>query len=195
MTQDLKSGRTPATGAAGMTLLLSGWTTASYLARGRLHLPRGHVGTALRFADGSKSEVFRETTLSRPPTADPCVLVVEFRLRAVTGRGHRAFRGASLLSTPLFAGFPGFFSKLWLGPDQRGVYRGLYEWDGPALAEHYARTVHHLLAVVCVPGSVQHHLLPGVRRDALLAAPERFVDPARRSTDEASAWWRPVKAS
>lgn len=168
MTQDLQRTMWPARGAAAVALLRSASTTASYLSKGRLHVPRDHVGTSWRFADGSQSKVFRETTLSRPPTADPCVLVVEFRLRVVSGSGHRVFRGASLLSTPLFAGFPGFYSKLWLGPDPRGVYRGLYEWDGPPLAEYYARTLHHVLALVCVPGSIQHHIQPGVRRDALL---------------------------
>jgi hypothetical protein len=149
----------------------------------------------LRFADGSESEVFRETTLGRSPTADPCVLVVEFRLRLVSGWGHRAFRAASLLSTPVFAGFPGFFSKLWLGPDERGVYRGLYEWDGPSLAERYAGMLRRVLGLACAPGSLQHHILPGVRREALLADPERFGEPLRRDTDPASVWWRLVKAS
>jgi hypothetical protein len=48
---------------------------------------------------------------------------------AVRGLGHAAFRGESLLNTPLFAGFPGFVSKLWLANDGLGRYRGLYEWD------------------------------------------------------------------
>ena len=54
----------------------------------------------------------------------PCVLVVEFRLQAVRGRGHAMFRRESLLNTPLFAGFPGLVSKLWLADDERGRYRG-----------------------------------------------------------------------
>ena len=53
----------------------------------------------LRFADGSSARVYRETTVDRGATADPCVLVVEFRLRAVRGRGHAAFRAESLLNT------------------------------------------------------------------------------------------------
>jgi hypothetical protein len=38
--------------------------------------------------------------LDRHPTRDPCVLVVGFRLRAVRGWGHAAFRAESLLNTP-----------------------------------------------------------------------------------------------
>ena len=66
--------------------------TARLLREGRLHLPRERVGMRLRFADGTSARVYRETTVDRGATADPCVLVVEFRLRAVRGRGHAAFR-------------------------------------------------------------------------------------------------------
>ena len=108
----------------------------------------------LRFADGTSARVFRETTVDRGATLDPCVLVVEFRLRAVRGRGHAVFRRESLLNTPLFAGFPGLVSKLWLADDERGRYRGLYEWDGPRLAENYARALWRVLALVSVRGSI-----------------------------------------
>ena len=76
----------------------------------------------------------------RGPTLDPCVLIVEFRLRAVRGRGHAAFRVESMLNTPLFAGFPPASFEAVAGPRQaRGRYRGVYEWDGPRRAENYAR--------------------------------------------------------
>jgi hypothetical protein len=116
-------------------------STARLLWQRRLHLPRGQVGMRLRFADGTSARVYRETVVGRHATGDPCVLVVGFRLRAVRGWGHAAFRAESLLNTPLFAGFPGLVSKLWLADDQRGRYRGLYEWDGPARAEAYARAL------------------------------------------------------
>ena len=92
-------------------------TTAALLAQRRIHLPVRHVGRRLRFADGTSSRVYRETVVDRPPAGDPCVLVVEFRLRAVRGRGHAVFRWESLFNTPLFVGFPGFVSKLWLAHD------------------------------------------------------------------------------
>jgi hypothetical protein len=140
----------------------------------------------LRFADGTSARVFRETVVERGATADPCVLVVEFRLRAVRGRGHAIFRRESLLNTPLFAGFPGFVSKLWLADDERGRYRGLYEWDGPRRAENYARTLWRVLALVSVRGSIHYVVLPGLRRDVLLGNP-RVLD---GSTEDAAAWWR-----
>ena len=165
--------------------------TARLLRRRRMHLPAGHVGTRLRFADGTSARVYRETVVDRGATADPCVLVVEFRLRAVRGLGHAAFRAESLLNTPLFAGFPGLVSKLWLANDEHGRYRGLYEWDGPGRAEAYARALWRVLALVSVPGSIHYVVLPGLRRDELLAQPQVLDGIAAQPP----AWWRLVEVS
>src|SRR6516164_1644871 len=173
--------------AALRALISCAASTVRLLWRGRIHLPSGHVGTRLRFADGTSARVYRETVADRGATLDPCVLVVEFRLRAVRGWGHAAFRRESLLNTPLFAGFPGFVSKLWLADDDRGRYRGLYEWDDPELAENYARALWRVLALVSVPGSIHYVVLPGLRRDALLDKPELL------GGDE--AWWRLVEVT
>jgi hypothetical protein len=166
-------------------------STAGLLWRHRVHLPPDQVGRRLRFADGTSARVYRETVVRRGATEDPCVLVVEFRLRTVRGRAHAAFRLESLLNTPLFVGFPGFVSKLWLANDERGRYRGLYEWDGPQRADHYARALWRVLALVSVPGSIHYMVLPGLRRDELLARPQVLAGPAA----DGAAWWRPVEVS
>lgn len=140
----------------------------------------------LRFTDGTCARVYRETVVDRGPTLDPCVLIVEFQLRAVRGRGHAAFRMESMLNTPLFAGFPGFVSKLWLAHDELGRYRGVYEWDGPQRAENYARALWRVLALVSVRGSVHYVVLPGLDRGTLLEEPGRLADPA----ENAAVWWR-----
>ena len=44
---------------------------------------------------------------------------------------------------------------------EHGVYRGLYEWDGPAQAEAYARALWRVLALVSVRGSIHDRLGPG----------------------------------
>jgi hypothetical protein len=165
--------------------------TGRLLWRRQIHLPTGHVGMWLRFADGTSARVYRETVIERGATQDPCVLVVEFRLRAVRGRGHAAFRWESLLNTPLFAGFPGLVSKLWLADDERGRYRGLYEWDGPRRAEAYARALWRVLALVSAPGSIHYIVLPGLRRDELLARPQLVTGAAA----ELPAWWRPAEVT
>jgi hypothetical protein len=157
-------------------------STARLLRQGRLRLPARRVGMVLHFADGTSARVFRETVADRGATQDPCVLVVEFRLRAVRGLGHAVFRRESLLNTPLFAGFPGFVSKLWLADDDLGRYRGLYEWDDPFLAENYARALWRVLALVSVPGSIHYVVLPGLRPDEVLERPYLL--------GEDEAWWR-----
>jgi hypothetical protein len=174
-------------GVAGRALVRCVVSTADLLARGRIHLPSGHVGTRFRFADGTSAPVYRETVVDGRPPADPCALVVGFRLRAVRGWGHALFRWESLLNTPLFVGFPGFVSKLWLAHDERGRYRGVYEWDGPERAEYYARSLWRVLALGCEPESICFTVIPGVRRDELLRAPH-----AAGASGDAAAWWRVV---
>ena len=166
------------------------------LAQRRLHQPRDHVGRVVRFADGSHARVYRETVADVAP-ADPCVLVVMFRLRGVHGRGHVLFRVESILNTPLFAGFPGFVSKLWCAHDEHEAYRGVYEWDGPAAAESYARSLWRVLELVSEPGSIDYRVVPGVRRDQVLAYPGLLdVDPPVADPDtEAETWWRVVATS
>lgn len=170
--------------------------TASLLAHRRVHLPRHHVGLTMQFADDTEARVYRETVLAGPPPADPCVLVVEFRLRGIHGSlGHAGFRAESILNTPLFVGFPGFLSKLWLANDTHGTYRGFYEWDGPLAAEHYARSLWRVLELVSERGSIGYHVLPGVRRDALLggAAPLGRGD-GRGDSGRSGEWWELVAA-
>ena len=164
--------------------------TVRLLWQRRVHLPRDRVGMRLSFADGTSSRVYRETVVDRGPTLDPCVLIVEFRLRAVRARGHAAFRLESMLNTPLFVGFPGFVSKLWLADDEHGRYRGVYEWDGPRFAENYARALWRVLALVSARGSIHYVVLPRLSRDVLLGGPDALA-----STADGTAWWCPAKAA
>ncbi len=91
----------------------------------------------------------------------------------------------SILNTPLFVGFPGFVSKLWLAHDDRGRYRGLYEWDGTERAERYARCLWRVLEIVSEPESIDYRIMPGLRRDDAVDSPG--MRPGRRSDE---AWWR-----
>lgn len=105
---------------------------------------------------------------------------------------HGLFRRECVLHTPLFAGFPGFRSKLWLSDTTTGIYRGMYQWDGPDRAVTYAETLARLLRPVCVPGSVRYRVVPGVVRDDFLRDPDAAGAVGRGTED---AWWlldRPV---
>lgn len=165
-------------------------TSAVLLRRRAVHQPTRQVGRVLAFADGTRGRVYRETALDVAPR-DPCVLVVSFRLRLLRGRGHAFFRAESLLNTPLFVGFPGFVSKLWLAHDERGRYRGLYEWDGPARAEHYARSLWRVLELVSERGSIDYRVLPGLRRDEVLDDPS-VLDRWAAADRGRVPWWRLV---
>lgn len=161
------------------------------LAMGRVHLSRDRQGLQVQFTDGTSARVYRETRLGSGLARHPCALVVVFRLRAVRGRGHALFRAESLLNTPLFVGFPGFTSKLWLTADERGRYRGVYEWDGPERADRYARALWRVLALVSVPGSIHYVVLPGLARDDFLREPQASGELAAAKP----AWWRVVDCS
>lgn len=161
--------------------------TARLLAAGRLSSPAGHVGRRLRFADGTEALVFRETLLAAR-TADPCILVVRFKLRLL-GRaraGHAAFRRECVLHLPMFAGFEGFRSKLWLWCPAACEYRGLYEWDGPKRARDYAERLSKVLRAVSRSGSVAFHVLPGMTREDALAGNVSAEPP------DPCPWWRPA---
>jgi hypothetical protein len=160
--------------------------SAALIGRGALRQPRDAVGRRVRFADGTSARIYRETVIGRAPV-DPCALVVEFRLRGVRGWGHAVFRAESLLNTPLFVGFPGFVTKWWLANDENGVYRGLYDWDGPQRAASYARALWWVLVLVSVRSSIDWRVLPGARRDDLVDA-VKLVGPA----GDDDRWWRPV---
>lgn len=161
--------------------------SARLLRKRRVHLPRERVGLRMRFTDGTSARVYRETVVDRPASMEPCALVVVFRLRGVRGWGHALFRWESLLNTPLFVGFPGFVSKLWLAHDEHGRYRGLYQWDGAASAQAYAQALWRVLALVSEPASIHYRVLPGLRRDDLL--PGAQGGPAEFGAGD---WWRPV---
>jgi hypothetical protein len=163
--------------------------TVRLLLTRRVHLPKSRVGVKLRFADGTIGRVYRETEVDHERVAEPCVLAVCFRLRFVRGPLHVLFRWESVLNTPLFVGFPGFVSKLWLAHDHNGVYRGVYDWDGAHRAEHYARCLWRVLALVSARGSVAYVIRDAVTRDELLAEPERLAS----AVDGIPSWARLVE--
>jgi hypothetical protein len=147
--------------------------------RGWLTSPKELLGAPLRFGDGDASWVFRETVCVARPTGEPVLLLIQFRLGFLGSNRllHAAFRRECILHTPLFAGFPGFRSKLWIDDVQTGVYRGLYEWDGADAARHYAGRMVGLLAPFSTPGTAGYELLQGVRRDDFLRELQRPTPP------------------
>ncbi len=159
------------------------------MARRQMHLPKRNCGLRLHFGDGTTGQVFRETVVDHAQPRDPCLLVVEFRLRLLRGRWHNLFLWECILNTPMFLGFPGFVSKLWVDRDELDRYRGVYEWTDPGGAQFYARSLWRVLELVCVPGTIRYRTVPGFHRDDVLKDPRVLgrVDPG-----DGAAWWRLV---
>jgi hypothetical protein len=186
----------PGSGTVG-AFARSAIATGRLLVTGRLVSPKRLLGRRLGFADQTTSFVFSETAIRDGDPRDPAVLVVQFRLRAL-GRSrllHAVFRRECILHTPLFAGFPGFWSKLWISDPATGTYRGLYEWDGAEPAVDYADHLVRLLTPLSTRGSVRYHVTPGIRRKDLFRAPALVVADRGRGDHQ---WWRlsePVAAA
>jgi hypothetical protein len=174
--------------SAARALLACLAASARMLARHEIRQPVDRVGSMLDFADESHGRVYRETLAAGRTVHRPALLVVGFRLRWIRGWGHALFRAESLLNTPLFVGFPGFVSKLWVAADEHGVYRGVYQWDDPALADAYVRALWWVLALVSERASIRYAVVPGLQRDEVLADPALIDGPMVNSR----AWWRLV---
>ncbi len=152
----------------------------------RLARPSDHLGMTLSFRDGTTSRVFRETVAVGAATADPTVLVIAFRLAFLDDVEalHTGFRHECLIHTPLFAGFPGFRTKLWLEDDDTRIYRGVYQWDGAADAAAYAGRMVGLLTPFSSRQTARYRVVPGLTRADYLR------DPDLTSGAESDAWWR-----
>jgi hypothetical protein len=152
----------------------------------RLSRPRTYVGADLRFADGTTSRVFRETCTGGVAEDAVVLLAIRFRLAFLDDVSllHAAFNRECLLHTPLFAGFPGFRSKLWLEDTQTRVYRGIYEWEGAVPARHYADRMVGLLAPFTNRGTAESQIVAGLARDQYLHHPAEAVGTTL------DAWWR-----
>ncbi len=152
----------------------------------RLARPADHVGATLSFRDGTTSRVFRETRVAGATTADPVLLVIRFRLAFLDDLRplHAGFRRECLIHTPLFAGFRGFRSKLWLEDEDTRIYRGVYQWDGAKDAATYAARMVGLLAPFSNRGTAQSQLVPGLTRSDYL------LDPDVTTGGASDGWWR-----
>ena len=177
-------------GVRGVAAIEDYWGCAREWARmsagHRLTRPIDHVGDTLTFADGTTSRVFRETLVADVATSAPALLVIKFRLAFLDDLAplHAAFRRECLIHTPLFAGFRGFRSKLWLDDDRTRIYRGIYEWDGAEDAAAYAARMVGLLAPFSNRETAEAHIVPGLTVSGYL------TDPGATAGGAPDAWWR-----
>jgi hypothetical protein len=78
-----------------------------------------------------------------------------------------------------------------MAADERGRYRGLYQWDGARSADQYVRALWWVLALVSNLQSIRYHVVPGARRDDVLTSPQAVVGGAWATGED---WCRPVEA-
>jgi hypothetical protein len=165
-------------------------STLGLLARNELALPRHNVGRSVVFADGTRSEVYRETVMRKRRYQGLVLLVVRFRLRLIGSSrlAHWLFRVESLANTLLFAAHPGFQTKLWLTDRGTSFYRGIYEWEGVEAAVEYAETLRVVLRPWAQSGSFAYRLIEGRSRDDYLQG----VEASPPNHEE--AWWLPIRS-
>ena len=166
------------------------FSTLLMLARHEIAMPRGNVGRTMRFADGTASEVYRETAMRQRQPDEFVLLAVRFRLRFIGDSRlmHFLFRVESLLNTVLFAAHPGFQTKLWLTDRITGYYRGIYEWRERPAAIDYLETLRVVLAPWVESGSFAYEVIEDISRHDYLDG--LMPDEEGRSSGD---WWRPVR--
>src|SRR5271166_4660126 len=138
-------------------------------AGGALRLHRERLGDSYRLFDGRLYRVFRETVtpLDREQRT---VIEVSFRLRLIGSAAapHWLFQRLCILTTPLWSGFEGFGTKLWMVEPRTCDYAGIYEWSTASTAQGYLDVLLPILRVVSVPGSVDHQLHPETELEGFL---------------------------
>ncbi len=165
-------------------------STLGLLARHEVAMPRDNVGRSVVFADGTRSEVYRETAMRKRRYLGLVLLVVKFRLRFIGSSrlAHWLFRVESLFNTLLFAAHRGFQTKLWLTDRRTWFYRGIYEWEGMEAAVEYAETLRVVLRPWVQSGSFAYQIIEGRSRDDYLQGVE--VEPS----EQEEAWWRSMRS-
>jgi 2-polyprenyl-6-methoxyphenol hydroxylase-like FAD-dependent oxidoreductase len=167
-------------------------STLSLLVRGQIRMPREMVGREIGFADGTRSEIYRETAMREVGSPPRVILAVRFRLRLIGSSkvGHALFRFESLFNTLLFAAHPGFHTKLWLTDRVTNYYRGIYEWRDAESAAAYAEVLRVVLSPWVQSGSFAYRVIDETRRPEYL---EGRVVPDSSATPE-DLWWLPARS-
>jgi hypothetical protein len=155
-------------------------------------MPREMVGRNIVFADGSRSEIYRETAMRHLGTTPRVILAVRFRLRLIgsSSLGHALFRFESLFNTVLFAAHRGFHTKLWLTDRSTNYYRGIYEWRDGESAAAYAEVLRVVLAPWVQTGSFAYRVIDGIRRPEFI---DGQIVPDSSETPE-DLWWLPRRS-
>lgn len=182
-------------GDSSLNPIRSALTAAFLWLEGRLRLPGDRIGDVLVTESGQSFTVYRETTVTPDDPAHTdasAILAFRFHLRlvpdSVVPYAVRVFEPVSILTTPFFAGLPGFRTKLWLSDHDTDDYQGVYEWASAQDAKRYARALGQLMDHLWILGSVSHEVVEDTTLDEYIAT----HSPEKRGRDSPS-WRTPTR--
>jgi hypothetical protein len=127
---------------------------------GRLRFDLAPLGQVIT-VDGEQWTIFRKLRMVDFGLPAPQA-IVEARFNSPKSLEHN--RWTSLMAIPLFAGLPGFRSKLWMH-NGKGDFRVVYEWQTLEDAQRFAASpVVKMVGRHSTPGSLKVELLelPGL---------------------------------
>lgn len=127
---------------------------------GRLHFDVAPIGQTI-VADGEQWTIFRKLRLV-DFDLPPAQAMAEIRFNST--KSLESNKWSSLLAIPLFAGLPGFRSKIWMH-NGKGGFRVVYEWQTIEDAQRFANSrVVRIVHRRSTPGSLKVELLelPGL---------------------------------
>jgi len=156
--------------------------TVALLFQRRLHIGHRRVRHDVVLDDGRRYVVFRETSCDTPTSTRPVTLVVWFRLRAIPPGARlrrRIFERACIVNTLLFAGVPGYVTKLWMVNPPTSDYAGLYSWRSASEAESYGRYITSILRPLSARGSIGFNVVADRTLDEYLGASESSTQDAK----------------
>jgi hypothetical protein len=139
--------------------VLSVVKTIGYALTGRMHFSKQRLGEIVIAEDGRQFTIFRQvivTPRKEQPEKPGAIFRIRLQVTNMTPQQNKVF---SLLPIPLYAGLPGFRSKLYT---LNGRYcQSIYEWDTVQDAENYAQSFAiRFMTRRSMPGSVSYEVLP-----------------------------------
>ena len=159
--------------------LLSSARFVKLVTTSSMHLPRDRLGEmyVIHHDGRTNYSIFRETVSRDGSLETPVILVVGFRLRFLGGNPilHWLFQRICIISTPIWGGFSGFRTKLWMVDPKDKNYLGIYEWAGDGSARNYVEWLTVILRPLSTSGSVWYELYPDLKLDSYLKDHEMVV--------------------
>jgi hypothetical protein len=127
-----------------------------------IHLRKDRLGQIFQVENKGKFKIFRETVNLEEINESPVVLVVGFRLKIIGSNRalHWLFQRICILTTPFWAGFRDFHTKLWMVDPKTKNYLGIYQWFGEQNTQNYLDFLIPVLSFFSVKNSIWYKIYP-----------------------------------